>query len=119
MPENDSKRPYYPWAELYNIESGSEDSQISSKREGPGRPPSIVKRHNVTITLTDDEIKIFNRLDYILGRDLYPNKITKSQVVGFALRYLLGSYEKLSETPSDWNQLVELLFDPTADEAVK
>lgn len=110
MSNSDSNRPYYPWAELYNIESGSADSQISSKREGPGRPPSIVKRHNVTVTLTDEEIKIFNRLDYIIGRDLYPNKVTKSQVVGFALRYFLDSYENLSEEPADWNQLVRLLF---------
>lgn len=118
MPKNDAKRPYYPWAELYNIESGAEDSQISSKREGPGRPPSIVKRHNVTVTLTDEEIKIFNRLDYILGRDLYPNKTTKSQVVGFALRYLLDSYESLPEAPGDWAQLVGMLFDSNPDEIV-
>jgi len=56
-------------------------------------------------------------LAYVLGSKLHPNTITKSQVMGLALRYLNEKAENLPESLKDWEQLAENLFDQDASNA--
>jgi len=100
----------HPWAELYNIESGVKKAQIAPSASGPGRPPNIVKRHKTSITLMDEEKRIYDKLAYVLGSKLHPNTVTKSQVMGLALRFLDLKLEDLPESLGDWDQLAKLLF---------
>jgi hypothetical protein len=117
MTKEKSGSPRYPWAELYNIESGVKKAQISTMSTGPGRPPSIVKRHKTSITLMDEEKRLYEKLAYVLGSKLHPNTITKSQVMGLALRYLNEKVENLPESLKDWEQLAEYLFDQDVSSA--
>lgn len=101
----------HPWAELYNIESGVQKAQISQAHSGPGRPPKIVKRHKTSITLMDEEKRLYDKLAYVLGSKLHPNTVTKSQVMGLALRLLDTKVEELPTALDNWGQMAELLFD--------
>lgn len=103
--------PRHPWAELYNIESGVQKTHISPAGAGPGRPPNIVKRHKTSITLMDEEKRIYDKLAYVLGSKLHPNMVTKSQVMGLALRLLDAQVEELPDSLNNWDQMAELLFD--------
>jgi hypothetical protein len=102
----------YPWAELYNIESGVKKAQITPATAGPGRPRKMVKRYKTSITLMDEEKRLYEKLSYFLGSKLHPNTVTKSQVMGLALRFLDAKVETLPESMDDWEQLAELLFEP-------
>ena len=105
----------HPWAELYNIESGVKKAQITTVTSGPGRPPNIVKRHKTSITLMDEEKRLYEKLAYVLGSKLHPNTVTKSQVMGLALRFLDSKVEELPESLNDWDQLAKLLFELEAE----
>jgi hypothetical protein len=106
------KRPrsQYPWAELYDIESGVKRLQRSREAVGPGRPPNLVKRHKTSITLMDEEKRLYEKLAYVLGSRLHPNKVTKSQVMGLALRLLDSRLETLPETMESWERLANEIF---------
>ena len=112
MTDKKSTSLRHPWAELYNIESGVKKAQISTRMTGPGRPPNIVKRHKTSITLMDEEKRLYDKLAYILGSKLHPNTVTKSQVMGLALRVLNAKVEDLPESLHTWDQMADLLFDP-------
>jgi hypothetical protein len=103
--------PSHPWAELYNIESGVQKAHIATAAAGPGRPPNIVKRHKTSITLMDEEKRIYDKLAYVLGSKLHPNTVTKSQVLGLALRLLDAKTDELPNSLNNWDQMAELLFD--------
>jgi hypothetical protein len=103
--------PRHPWAELYNIESGVQKAYITPATAGPGRPPNIVKRHKTSITLMDEEKRIYDKLAYVLGSKLHPNSVTKSQVMGLALSLLDAKIEELPESLNNWDQMAEFLFD--------
>jgi len=111
MPDHKKDTLRHPWAELYNIESGVKKAHIAPTSAGPGRPPNIVKRHKTSITLMDEEKRIYDKLAYILGSKLHPNTVTKSQVMGLALRFLDAKVENLPDVINDWDQLAGLLFD--------
>lgn len=111
MPDKKTTSPRHPWAELYNIESGVKKTQLSHRSAGPGRPPNIVKRHKTSITLMDEEKRIYDKLAYLLGSKLHPNTVTKSQVMGLALRVLDGKVEDLPESLNTWDQMADLIFD--------
>jgi hypothetical protein len=100
----------YPWAELYDIESGVKHLNIQRPGEGPGRPPKMSKRIKTSITLTDEEKRIYEKLAYILGTKLHPNKVTKGQVIGLALRLLDEKIEPLPASMDSWERLAERLF---------
>jgi len=110
MSDKKTTSPRHPWAELYNIESGVKKSQITHPMAGPGRPPNIVKRHKTSITLMDEEKRIYDKLAYVLGSKLHPNTVTKSQVIGLALRLLDVEVEELPESLNNWDQMADLLF---------
>ena len=111
MTDEKSTHLRHPWAELYNIESGVKKAQISSATTGPGRPPNIVKRHKTSITLMDEEKRLYDKLAYVLGSKLHPNTVTKSQVMGLALRFLDTKINSLPESLNDWDQLAQILFE--------
>ena len=111
MPNKKKDTLRHPWAELYNIESGVQKAQIAPPMAGPGRPPNIVKRHKTSITLMDEEKRIYDKLAYILGSKLHPNTVTKSQVMGLALRLLDTKVENLPESLNNWDQMADFLFD--------
>ena len=111
MPDENSPHLRHPWAELYNIESGVKKAQITTVTTGPGRPPNIVKRHKTSITLMDEEKRLYEKLAYVLGSKLHPNTVTKSQVMGLALRLLDSKVEELPDSLEDWDQLAKLLFE--------
>ena len=111
MNNNKKSTPRHPWAELYNIESGVQKAHITPATAGPGRPPNIVKRHKTSITLMDEEKRIYDKLAYVLGSKLHPNTVTKSQVMGLALRLLDTKVDELPEALNNWDQMAELLFD--------
>ena len=111
MPDKKTTSPRHPWAELYNIESGVKKSQITHRMAGPGRPPNIVKRHKTSITLMDEEKRIYDKLAYLLGSKLHPNTVTKSQVMGLALRVLDAKIEDLPDSLNNWDQMADLLFE--------
>jgi len=111
MPDNKKDTLRHPWAELYNIESGVKKAHIAPTAGGRGRPPNIVKRHKTSITLMDEEKRIYDKLAYILGSKLHPNTVTKSQVMGLALRLLDAQVKDLPEALNNWDKLADLLFD--------
>lgn len=106
----------YPWAELYDIESGVKKLNLNRSQEGPGRPPKPVKRIKTSITLTDEEKRIYEKLNYLLGSKLHPNKVTKGQVIGLALRLLDEKVEQLPSSLESWENLAETLFDSEGEE---
>ena len=59
----------------------------------------------------DEEKRIYDKLAYILGSKLHPNTVTKSQVMGLALRLLDVKVEELPESLNNWDQMAEILFD--------
>jgi len=101
----------YPWAELYDIESGVKRLQLTRETEGPGRPPKLVQRHKTSITLMDEEKRIYEKLAYIIGSKLHPNTVTKSQVMGLALRLLDSKLEALPSSIESWELMAEILFE--------
>ena len=114
--ENNSAR--YPWAELYDIESGIKKLNIARRSEGPGRPRNIIPRLKTSITLTDEEKRIYEKLAYVLGMKLHPNKVTKGQVIGLALRLLDAHLEEIPDSVNTWESVAGILFaseDPNND----
>ena len=110
MPDTKKNPLRHPWAELYNIESGVKKAQITPASAGRGRPPNIVKRHKTSITLMDEEKRLYEKLAYVLGSKLHPNTVTKSQVMGLALRLLDTKVNDLPEAIHDWDQMADALF---------
>lgn len=104
----ETRAPRYPWAELYDLESGVKP--IRRARRTPGRPPRPVARHKTSITLLDEEKRIYDRLAYELGSHLHPNKVTKSQVLGLALRLLDARLAGLEDGVDSWEALAAALF---------
>jgi hypothetical protein len=105
----------YPWAELYDIESGVKRLRLTREDEGPGRPPKPVKRIKTSITLTDEEKRIYEKLTYTLGSKLHPNKVTKGQVIGLALRLVDSKLEALPSSLDSWALLARILFEAEAE----
>ena len=104
----------YPWASLYDIESGVRKLNLPHQPSGAGRPPKSVNRLHTSITLTDEEKRLYEKLTYLIGSKLHPNKVTKSQILGLALRLLDSQVEKLPRSVDSWETLARFLF--TAEE---
>ena len=102
----------YPWAELYDLESGK-GSQLG-KRSSPGRPGTAIKKDQRSYMLSAEEIEIVEELAYRLNRTIRL-RVTKSQVVAIALRLLHSRIEdQLDEKthfPS-WGAFAEKVFPP-------
>ncbi len=110
-----SKKARYPWAELYDVESGVTRIHLSQANVGPGRPRKAVARIKTSITLTDEEKRIYEKLAYELGSKLHPKKVTKGQVIGLALRLLNASTARLPDSLESWEAVAEGLFSNRKD----
>ena len=102
-------KPRYPWAELYDVESGTNRIQ-QSPNAGPGRPRKPVARLKTSITLTDEEKRLYERLTYELGSRLHPRKVTRGQIIGLALRLLDARTTDLPGSLDSWESVAEILF---------
>lgn len=105
-----NKPANYPWALLYNLESQLGQQPLPRMRR-VGRPSRPIPRTRVMLLLTADERRMLQRLTNIVGEKLYPAKISRSQVVGLALR-LLGLKLDGKELPGevvDWPTLITAL----------
>ncbi|HNB51486.1 MAG TPA: hypothetical protein PK530_06065 [Anaerolineales bacterium] len=100
----------YPWASLYDIESGVRKLNLGTSSGRAGRPPKAINRLHTSITLTDEEKRLYEKLTYVIGSKLHPNTVTKSQVLGLALRLLDVQVEKLPKTADSWETLARYLF---------
>ncbi len=104
------RAPRYPWALLYNLESQIERPAMPSER-GVGRPRNPIPRSRVTLLMTADEVRTLQHLTHQMQDHLHPAKISRSQVVGIALRLLKIKLDKikLPETVVDWPTLIAVL----------
>jgi hypothetical protein len=109
MPKKDFSLQY-PWASLYDIESGVRKINLPNKPSGAGRPVKIVNRLHTSITLTDEEKRLYEKLAYTIGSKMHPNKVTKSQVLGLALRLLDFQIDRLPRSIDSWETLAQFLF---------
>jgi hypothetical protein len=101
----------HPWAALYDIESGVRKLNLPTPIGRAGRPPKAINRLHTSITLTDEEKRLYEKLTYLLGSKLHPNTVTKSQVLGLALRLLDAQVEKLPRSVDSWETLARHLFE--------
>jgi len=107
---SDKKQPMmHPWATLYDVESGIKPLARAT-REGAGRPVKAIPRMKTSISLTDEEKRLFEKLAYLLGERLHPNRVTKSQVMGLALRLLDGQVDALPAGLRTWEDVARILF---------
>jgi len=102
-------KPKYPWAELFDLESGIHQGQRANM--GPGRPSNPVKRHHTSVVLTTDERRLFDELTYTLKMRIPGGKATKSQVLGLALRLLEEKIKSLPDQQITWAELAETIFE--------
>jgi hypothetical protein len=109
-------QPRYPWAELYDVESGVNRIANPQPGAGPGRPRKPVSRLKTSITLTDDEKRLYEKLTYELGTRLHPRKVTRGQVIGLALRLLETRTDDLPVSLESWESVAEILFQAEANQ---
>jgi len=101
-------QPKYPWAQLYDSESGVVD--IPRTASGPGRPKNLVTRHKTSLSFLDEEKRVFEKVTYEITQLLHPHKVTKSQVLGLAIRLLENEMGSLPKYIHSWEQLAHELF---------
>ena len=100
-------KPKSNWALLYDMESRGREVRVPN--QGPGRPANRVKRHPVSVSMTDEEKRLYEKLNYLLVDRLHPNKVFKSQVLGLALRLLNAYLSDLPQRVSSWEEVAEQL----------
>ena len=111
---SNSKKPEeattYPWAKLYNLES-----RVSGRTEPepgrPGRRHRTYIRRPMTAYLSDEEMSIVDRTDLRMREALRPATVTKSQIFGLAVRLLDNRMQFVPEHATDWEQIVQALFE--------
>jgi hypothetical protein len=107
----DNPPPKYPWAVLYDLESGVIKLPQARPEGTPGRPTKPYKRFKTSVTFTDEEKRIYEKLSYVLGGKLHPNNVTKGQVLGLALRLLDTQVEALPTSLQSWEELADYIFE--------
>ena len=100
----------YPWALLYNLESQRGQQPMPGVRR-IGRPPNPIPRSRVMLLLTAEEERALQQATSIIQEKLYPARVSRSQVVGMAIRLLQMKLEGkgLAEAVTDWPALVSHL----------
>lgn len=106
-----AKKPSYPWTELYNLESQLGQQPLPGIRRR-GRPPRPFHRSRVQLLMTDEELRVLQRLRNTLEEKLQPARVTRSQANGLALRLLdLRLHGKpLPPEVHDWPSLMQYLL---------
>lgn len=99
----------YPWAALYDLESKRRTRGAGQR----GRPSSTVAKKNKTFSIPIDELGLFTDSEYRLQKALHPHHVSKSQVIGLAIRLLNTQlYDAIGEgtTLDSWEQLADMVF---------
>jgi len=115
MKNNDNKKAdkpeFYPWATLYSIESNIYESGASQAQTRVGRPASPMPRRKSSTSLTDEESRIWDDMVYTLKKKMYPAKVQKNQVMGFALRVLDKLILEITDKPyRNWEEVAHLIL---------
>jgi hypothetical protein len=103
------KSQKYPWAALYDLES-------KRRTRGPGqrgRPASTVAKKNKTFSIPIDELGLLTDSEYRLQKALHPHSVSKSQVIGLAIRLLNNQlHDTLGQGISvdSWEKLADMVF---------
>ena len=106
----DEKTEAYPWAKLYNIESGVPGT-ASGYSSHVGRPFRPFPRRSKTAYLSDEEISIVNRDLFRIREAMRPSSVTQYQLIGLALRLLDDRMRFLPEHVTNWEELIQALFE--------
>ena len=103
-------RPNYPWAELYDMESRV--SGAAAVRSGKtGRPSRVYPRRKTSVMLSDEEQAALEKITYLIRQAMRPGSVTNSQVYGLAVRLLDHRLEQLPKRVTNWDQVIQSLFD--------
>ena len=109
MTESKKTQPY-PWAALYDLESKRRTRGAGQR----GRPSATVAKKNKTFSIPIDELGLFTDSEYRLQKILHPHHVSKSQVIGLAIRLLNNRlHEKMGKgvTLDSWEQLADMVFE--------
>lgn len=107
----DEKAEAYPWATLYNLESGIGGSESGYTKSHVGRPFRPFPRRAKTTYLSDEEISIINRNLFRIREAMRPSPVTQYQLIGLALRLLDDRMRLLPERVATWDDVVKALFE--------
>jgi hypothetical protein len=102
----------YPWAQLYDLESGKR-SHLGT-RSSPGRPGTSIKKEQRSYMFSAEEIEMIEELAFRLNKTLRL-RVTKSQVVAVAVRLLYTrTQEQLTEKTrfNSWGDFAAKVFPP-------
>jgi len=103
-------KPNYPWAELYDMESHiSSATQVRSGKIG--RPARTYIRRKTSVMLSDEEQAALEKSTYLIKQAMRPGSVTKSQVYGLAVRLLDHRMKLLPEHVTNWDQVIQSLFE--------
>ncbi|MGQ9555911.1 MAG: hypothetical protein ACUVWR_17560 [Anaerolineae bacterium] len=107
-----SHQSKYPWALLYNLESQRGQQPMPGARR-VGRPPNPIPRSRVMLLLTAEEERALQQATALIQEKLLPARVSRSQVVGMAIRLLQMKLEEqgIAEEVEDWPALVSHLAD--------
>lgn len=100
----------YPWAKLYNLESGVPGTE-SGYTNRVGRPFRPFPRRAKTTYLSDEEISIVNRDLFRIREAMRPSSVTQYQLIGLALRLLDDRIRLLPERVTTWDEVVKAIFE--------
>ena len=105
------KAEAYPWAKLYNLESGIPGPESGYTTSRVGRPFRPFPRRAKTTYLSDEEISIVNRDLFRIREAMRPSSVTQYQLIGLALRLLDDRIKLLPERVSTWDEVVQAIFE--------
>ncbi len=112
----DPNEPAYPWAQLFDLESRIAKGP-SRRQEMPGRPHRAYVRRQKTVLLSDEEISLLDGAELAIKEAMRPATVTKSQVIGLAVRLLSVRVAALMpDRASGWEELVRALFQGRGEE---
>jgi hypothetical protein len=100
----------YPWAKLYNMESGVPGTAGAPTNQR-GRPFRPFVRRPKTAYFSDEEISIINKDLFHLREALSPSSVTQYQLIGLALRLLDDRMRFLPERVTTWDEIVKAVFE--------
>lgn len=100
----------YPWAKLYNMESGVPGTAGAPSNQR-GRPSRAFVRRAKTAYFSDEEISIIDRDLLRLKEAMRPASVTQYQLLGLALRLFDDRMRFLPERVTNWDEVVKALFE--------
>ena len=102
-----------PWATLYDLESQIGVPRPHVEKRRVGRPARPIPRKRTLLELTDGELRALRQLTAQLQELFDSNRVTRSQVAGFALQVLAAqmAQTKLPTRAAGWDTLITALLE--------